>query len=64
MVDFVHELMLTVLGGIAVPATRTALRLRSSVAEGASAHGRLGVPALRGRVSKTCLFDELGWTLV
>jgi hypothetical protein len=66
MVDLVDELLLSVLGGIAQPATLTALQaqLRRRGKRIGSVHGRLELLALRGRVSKTWLLGEIAWTTV
>jgi hypothetical protein len=66
MVDLVDELLLSVLGGIAQPATLTALeaQLRRCGKRIGSVHGRLELLALRGRVSKTWLLGEIAWTSV
>ena len=66
MVDLVDELLLSVLGGIAQPATLTALQaqLRRRGKRIGSVHGRLELLALRGRVSKTWLLGEIAWTIV
>jgi hypothetical protein len=65
-VDLVDELLLSVLGGIAQPATLTALQaqLRRRGKRIGSVHGRLELLALRGRVSKTWLLGEIAWTTV
>ena len=65
-VDFVDELLLSVLGGIPQPATLTALQaqLRRRGKRIGSVHGRLELLALRGRVSKTCLLGEIAWAAV
>jgi hypothetical protein len=61
MVDLVDELLLRVLGGIAQPATSTALQaqLRRRGKRIGSVYGRLELLALRGRVSKTWLLGEI-----
>lgn len=66
MVDLVDELLLSVLGGIAQPATLTALQaqLRRRGKRIGNVHGRLELLALRGRVSKTWLLGEVAWTSV
>ena len=65
-VDLVDELLLSVLGGIPQPATLSALQaqLRRRGKRIGSIHGRLEVPALRGRVSKTWLLGEIAWAIV
>jgi hypothetical protein len=65
-VDLVDELLLTVLGGIAQPATLTALQaqLRTRGKRIGSIHGRLEVLALRERVSKTWLLGEIAWAIL
>ena len=54
------------LGGIAQPATLTALQaqLRRRGKRIGSVHGRLELLALRGRVSKTWLLGEIAWAIV
>ena len=66
MVDLVDELLLSLLGGIAQPATLTALQaqLRRRGKRIGSVHGRLELLALRGRVSKTWLLGEIAWAVV
>ena len=66
IVDLVDELLLSVLGGLAQPATLTALQaqLRRRGKRIGSVHGRLELLALRGRVSKTWLLGEIAWTSV
>jgi hypothetical protein len=65
-VDLIDELLLSVLGGIAKPATLTALQaqLRRHGQRIGSVHGRLELLALRGRVSKMWLLGEIAWTIV
>lgn len=65
-VDLVDELLLAVLGGIAQPATLTALQaqLRRCGKRIGSVHGRLELLALRGRVSKSWLLGEIAWITV
>ena len=66
MVDLVDELLLSVLGGIAQPATLAALQaqLRRRGKRIGSVHDRLELLALRGRVSKTWQLGEIAWTSV
>jgi hypothetical protein len=65
-VDLVDELLIDVLGGIAQPATLTALnaQLRRRGKRIGSVHGRLELLALRRRVSKTWVLGEIAWTIV
>jgi hypothetical protein len=65
-VDLVDEILLSVLGGIAQPATLTALQaqLRRRAKRIGSVHGRLELLALRGPVSKTWLLGEIAWATV
>jgi hypothetical protein len=64
-VDLADELLLSVLGGMAQPATLTALQaeLRRRGKRIGSVHGRLELLALRGRVAKTWLLGEIAWTI-
>jgi hypothetical protein len=62
-VDLVDELLVSVLAGIAQPATLPAVQaqLRRRGKRIGSVHGRLELLALRGRVSKTWLLGEIAW---